>query len=117
VASLRVPFGPAVTILFTDIRGFTSFTDRHGDEAAFRMLAEHNELLHEQIELHGGHVVKTEDDSFTVAFEAARAAITCAMAIQAHWRFEGVEMMSIPLSCHLIGEDGGGLGLQAGLTG
>ena len=35
-------FGSTVTILFSDIRGFTEYTDAHGDEAAYRMLQHHN---------------------------------------------------------------------------
>lgn len=77
-----IAFGPTVTILFSDIRGFSEFTNEHGDEAAYRMLQHHNTLVQEQIQLHGGHVVKTQGDSFMVAFDAARTAIVCAVAIQ-----------------------------------
>lgn len=75
-------FGATVTVLFTDIRGFTDFTDEHGDEAAYRMLQHHNALVQEQIAVHGGHVVKTLGDSFMVSFDAARTAVACAAAIQ-----------------------------------
>ncbi len=77
-----VLFGSTITILFSDIRGFTEFTDEYGDEAAYRMLQHHNSLVKEQTELHGGHIVKTLGDSFMVSFDAARTAVTCAVAIQ-----------------------------------
>ena len=77
-----VTFGGTVTILFSDIRGFTDYTEQHGDEAAYRILREHNAIVRRQIEAFGGAVVKTQGDSFMVAFSAARGAILCAIAIQ-----------------------------------
>lgn len=75
-------FGATVTILFSDIRGFTDYTSQYGDEAAFRVLRHHNSIVREQIELFGGHVVKTQGDSFMVSFTTARGAILCAAAVQ-----------------------------------
>ena len=75
-------FGATVTIFFSDIRGFTEYTDAHGDAASWRMLQHHNDIVREQIALFGGHVVKTIGDSFMVSFNAARPAISCAVAIQ-----------------------------------
>ena len=77
-----ITFGSTVTILFSDIRGFTEYTDQYGDEAAYRMLQHHNSLLQEQIELYGGHIVKTLGDSFMVSFGSARTAVNCAVAVQ-----------------------------------
>ncbi|MEP6753562.1 MAG: adenylate/guanylate cyclase domain-containing protein, partial [Candidatus Dormiibacterota bacterium] len=75
-------FGSTVTILFSDIRGFTEYTDVYGDEAAYTMLRLHNTLVQEQLALYRGHVVKTQGDSFMVSFDSARTAVTCATAIQ-----------------------------------
>ena len=75
-------FGSTVTILFSDIRGFTEYTDENGDEAAYTMLRLHNTLVQEQLALYRGHVVKTQGDSFMVSFDSARTAVTCAIAIQ-----------------------------------
>jgi len=77
-----VPFGGTVTIFFSDIRGFTDYTEQFGDEAAYRILREHNTIVRKQIEAFGGAVVKTQGDSFMVAFTTARGAILCAIAIQ-----------------------------------
>src|SRR3989475_537089 len=77
-----MPFGSTVTLLFSDIRGFTEYTDQYGDEAAFQVLQEHNAIVRKQIETFGGQVVKTQGDSFMVAFTTARGAIMCAVAIQ-----------------------------------
>lgn len=75
-------FGSTVTILFSDIRGFTEYTDLYGDEAAYRMLRLHNNVLEEKLALYRGHVVKTQGDSYMVSFESARTAVTCAIGIQ-----------------------------------
>lgn len=77
-----VPFGGTVTIFFSDIRGFTDYTEQFGDEAAYRILREHSATVRKQIEAFGGVVVKTQGDSFMVAFTTARGAIQCAIAIQ-----------------------------------
>ena len=77
-----LPSGATVTIFFSDIRGFTDFTNKFGDQAAFRMLQEHDTLVRKQLELFGGRVVKTQGDSFMVYFSTARAAILCAVAVQ-----------------------------------
>lgn len=74
--------GATVTIAFSDIRGFTEYTDQYGDEAAYRVLQQHNSMVRHQVDLFGGHVVKTQGDSFMIAFPTARAAIQCAVAIQ-----------------------------------
>lgn len=76
-----VPFGGTVTIFFSDIRGFTDYTEQFGDEAAYRILREHNGIVRKQIETFGGVVVKSQGDSFMVAFTTARGAILCAIAI------------------------------------
>lgn len=75
-------FGPTITILFSDIRGFTAFTERYGDQATVAMLRRHNQLLREQIDVSQGQVIKTEGDSFMVVFPSARRAIFCAAAMQ-----------------------------------
>jgi class 3 adenylate cyclase len=81
-AETPVPFGGTVTIFFSDIRGFTDYTEQFGDEAAYRILREHNAIVRKEIEAFGGVVVKTQGDSFMVAFKTARGAIQCAIAIQ-----------------------------------
>lgn len=75
-------FAPTVTLFFSDIRGFTEYTDAHGDAAAFRMLQYHNTMVQEQIALYGGHIVKTLGDSYMVSFNAARNAMACGIGIQ-----------------------------------
>jgi class 3 adenylate cyclase len=81
-SAVPLTFGPTVTIFFSDIRGFTEYTEAHGDAAAYRMLQHHNAMVQEQIALYGGHIVKTLGDSYMVSFDAARNAMTCGIGIQ-----------------------------------
>src|SRR5262247_816384 len=81
-AAVPVPFSGTVTIFFSDLRGFTDYTEEFGDEAASRIVHEQDIIIRSQIDAYGGVVVKTQGDSFMVAFSAARGAILCAIAIQ-----------------------------------
>src|SRR5260370_37262043 len=74
--------GGTVTIFFSDSSGFRDSHEQSGDEAAYRILREHNAIVRQQIEAFGGVVVKTQGDSFMVAFTTARGAILCAVATQ-----------------------------------
>jgi predicted ATPase/class 3 adenylate cyclase len=70
-----------VTFLFTDIEGSTRLWEQH-PEAMHAALARHNQLLHQTIEAHGGHVFKTVGDQFCAAFAAAPDALAAALAAQ-----------------------------------
>jgi YVTN family beta-propeller protein len=77
----------AVTFLFTDIEGSTRLVkqlrERYGD-----VLHEHQRLLREAFDAHGGHEIDTQGDSFFIAFSSARdgllAAVEGQLALSAH---------------------------------
>ena len=71
-----------VTILFSDIEGFTAMTHRLGDQAMQEILQDHNALIRREVASHGGFEVKSMGDGFMLAFSSARRALGCAMAIQ-----------------------------------
>jgi class 3 adenylate cyclase len=71
-----------VTILFSDIVGYTEMTERLGDLRAHERLTAHNEILRRQLDAHGGYEVKSQGDGFMVAFAGASRALRCAIAIQ-----------------------------------
>ena len=71
-----------VTILFSDIEGFTSLCEQLGDRAANELLREHYRLVRAEFERSGGYEVKVHGDGFMVAFSSARRALQCAIAIQ-----------------------------------
>ena len=68
----------AVTFLFTDVEGSTRLVkqlrERYGE-----VLTEHQRLLREAFQVHGGYEVDTQGDSFFVAFSRARDAVLAAV--------------------------------------
>jgi class 3 adenylate cyclase len=71
-----------VTILFSDIEGFTEINERLGDGPARDILLEHNRIVRSHIERCGGHEVKFQGDGFMVAFAGAGKALGCAVDLQ-----------------------------------
>jgi class 3 adenylate cyclase len=71
-----------VTLLFTDIEGWTRFAQQLGDQRAHRLLQEHDRILAECVARHRGHAVKHMGDAFMAAFASATSALHCAVDIQ-----------------------------------
>jgi class 3 adenylate cyclase len=82
VAQLRAVPDATLTILFTDIEGFTAITQRLGDQRAQDVLRAHNAIVREQVASHGGLEVKSQGDGFMIAFASARRALQCAIDLQ-----------------------------------
>src|ERR1700722_15050726 len=72
----------ALTVLFTDVVGSTSYFDRNGDTAGLVMIHSHDELAAQAIEQHGGKVVKTIGDSAMAEFPDAASAVRAAVEIE-----------------------------------
>jgi adenylate cyclase len=71
----------AVTLLFSDIVGSTELNERLGDAEWLDTLRRHDTVLRARIREHGGRVVKTQGDSFMVAFASVPAALRCASSV------------------------------------
>ncbi|HEX3246971.1 MAG TPA: AAA family ATPase, partial [Chloroflexota bacterium] len=71
-----------VTLLFTDIEGSTELTVRLGDQRWLEVLRGHHAVVRQQVQAHGGFEVKCQGDGFMLAFQSARRALDCAIAIQ-----------------------------------
>jgi class 3 adenylate cyclase len=71
-----------ITIMFSDIEGFTSITEQLGDRKAMDLLREHNGIIRQRIASSGGHEIKAQGDGFMVAFGGATSALQCAVGIQ-----------------------------------
>jgi class 3 adenylate cyclase len=80
--SLHAGSGGMVTIVFSDMEGFTAMTERLGDHAAHEVIRRHNAVVREQTSAHGGAEVELQGDGFLLAFGDAAAAVRCAVAIQ-----------------------------------
>lgn len=72
----------AMTVLFTDVVGSTSYFERNGDTAGLVMIHRHDELAAKAIEQHGGKVVKTIGDSAMAEFPDAASAVRAAVEIE-----------------------------------
>src|SRR5207245_11353015 len=81
LANKAAPDG-TVTILFSDIVGYTELTEAVGDLRAHERLTVHNEILRRQLAAHEGYEVKSQGDGFMVAFAGASRALRCAIALQ-----------------------------------
>ena len=72
----------ALTVLFTDVVGSTSYFERNGDTAGLVMLHRHDELAASAIERYDGKVVKTIGDSAMAEFPNPGSAVRAAVEIQ-----------------------------------
>jgi len=87
---LETPASPAaepapsgmVTVLFTDMEGSTSLTQRIGDAAAQELLRAHNGLIRDALKSHGGSEIKHTGDGIMASFSTASKALDCAIGIQ-----------------------------------
>jgi class 3 adenylate cyclase len=70
------------TFMFSDIVNSTPLIEAIGDRAWDDLLNWHDKTLRILFASHGGEAFKHGGDGFAVAFDSARSAIDCAMAIQ-----------------------------------
>ena len=71
-----------VTILFSDIKGSTSYFESKGDAEGLAMVQHHNSLLFPVIEEGGGRVVKTIGDAIMACFKDPGNAVKAAIRMQ-----------------------------------
>jgi adenylate cyclase len=71
-----------VTILFTDMEGSTSLTQRLGDAKAQALLRAHNDVIRGALKSHGGAEIKHTGDGIMASFSTASKALDAAIAIQ-----------------------------------
>jgi class 3 adenylate cyclase len=71
-----------LTIMLTDIQGFTQRTSSSSREALKELLDEHERLLYPVVSHYGGVLVKTIGDALLVTFESPTNAVLCGLAMQ-----------------------------------
>ncbi len=71
-----------VTILFTDMEGSTSLTQRLGDAGAQELLRTHNAIVRDALKAQDGAEIKHTGDGIMASFSTASKALACATAIQ-----------------------------------
>ncbi len=84
-----MPGGPSApgetdlrTFLIADIRGYTSYTEEHGDEAAGQLAGRFAALVREVVEGRGGYLLELRGDEALAVFSSARQALKAANEIQ-----------------------------------
>jgi class 3 adenylate cyclase len=69
------------TFLFADLRDYTGFVERQGDQAAASLVAAYRKLIRQRVQESRGAEIKVEGDAMFVVFQSARQAIACGAAI------------------------------------
>ena len=77
----RLESGEDIALLFSDIRGFSTYTAKRGDQAAYQLSRSHEDILRERIDEYG-ILVKSLGDGVMAAFETTDDALRAAVAIQ-----------------------------------
>jgi len=70
-----------VTVVFTDLEGFTTFTAAEGDDAAATLVGAHNRWVGPVVRSRGGHIVKRLGDGLMLSFPAPEAAVLAAVEL------------------------------------
>jgi branched-chain amino acid transport system substrate-binding protein len=92
--------------LIADLRGYTRYSDEHGDEAASALARKFAAIASEAVRAHGGDVVELRGDEALCVFATARSAVRGAVEIQRRARERAEGEPALPL--------GVGIGLDAG---
>jgi class 3 adenylate cyclase len=91
-----------ITIVFSDIEGYSAMNERLGDHKTQELLREHHTIVREAVKEHRGVEVKSEGDGFMLAFPNPADAVNCCTAIQralASHDFAG-ERMRVRMGIH-----------------
>jgi len=97
--------GEEIALLFSDIRGFSTYAAEMGDRAAFRLTQLHEGILKDRISEYG-ILVKSLGDGVMAAFETPTLAIRAAVSIQQAFRERNAENPDDPIDV--------GIGIAAG---
>lgn len=116
-----------VTILFSDIRGFSTLSERLPAREVAEVVGRHLQAMAEVARTHGGTIDKFQGDAVMVVFGApapidnhARCAVDCAVAMQARqdelnaegWGIDGVDGLHVGIGLNtgivMAGAVGGG---------
>jgi len=71
-----------LAIGFSDLRGFTSYTAERGNQQAFRVAQAFAGLVGDEVDRHGGRVLKTYGDGIMTSYDEVGSALHCVSAMQ-----------------------------------
>lgn len=70
-----------MVVAFTDLEGFTRFTERNGDEAASALVADHHRTVGPIVRSRGGRVVKRIGDGLLLTFPEPEAGVLACLEL------------------------------------
>ena len=76
------PAQGAVTVMFTDIVGFTAFAASRGERATMGLLRRHDAAVLPALRRHGGRILKRLGDGLMATFPSSADALSAALAMQ-----------------------------------
>jgi branched-chain amino acid transport system substrate-binding protein len=94
------------TFLIADVRGYTRYSDEHGDEAASALARRFAAIASDAVGARGGEVIELRGDEALCVFSSARAAVRGAVELQRRMRERIDGDAALPL--------GVGIGLDTG---
>ncbi|MEP6955886.1 MAG: nickel-binding protein [Chthoniobacterales bacterium] len=94
------------TVLFTDIVGSTSLTQRYGDDGAMEFLHVHDTTVRNAVLTSNGREVKHTGDGIMASFVSAAAAVRCASQIQRELTLRAQEGKEYPIKVRIGGAAG-----------
>jgi DNA-binding NarL/FixJ family response regulator/class 3 adenylate cyclase len=103
--------------LIADIRGYTSFTEAHGDAEAARLAGAFAELARDVVEAHTGSLLELRGDEALCLFRSARAAIAAAIDMQNHFAKWALSDPDTPLLVGIGLDVGEALPVEGGYRG
>ena len=101
----QLEVGEEIALLFSDIRGFSTYAAEMGDRAAFRISQLHEGILKDRISEYG-ILVKSLGDGLMAAFESPELAVRAAVSIQQAFRDRNAQASDDPIDV--------GIGIAAG---
>jgi branched-chain amino acid transport system substrate-binding protein len=94
------------TFLIADLRGYTRYSDEHGDEAASALARRFAAIASDAVKVQGGKVIELRGDEALCVFGSARSGVRGAVELQRRARERAEGEPALPL--------GVGIGLDAG---
>jgi DNA-binding NarL/FixJ family response regulator/class 3 adenylate cyclase len=85
------------TFMIADVRGYTSYTQTYGDQAAGRLAAEFAHITRDVVESAAGQLLELRGDEALSVFDSARDAIRAATVLQERFVTEAVRDADLPL--------------------
>ena len=105
------------TFLIADVRGYTTFTVEHGDEAAARLAGVFADLAREIVAASGGEVIELRGDEALAVFTSSRQALRAAVTLQERFAAVAADDPLLPLRVGMGLDAGEALPVQGGYRG